>query len=208
MTSASLDEIEREVERARSRLAGDIARLRNPDTIDNAKHELMSRAVAYKDQALGRVRDEANGRAHSITEDIKQRISDHPTAAVLIGAGLAWHVMRHPPITTLLVGSGLFALFRPDLVEQTRDQLTAQLSDKVNETSAVVQERAREWTGRVSDLADQAGARISDTAEPALVAASNVDDAMRQRVEENPLLYALAAAAIGAAVGVTAKRRS
>src|SRR4051794_39803267 len=117
MTSASLDELEREVERARSRLAGDIARLRDPDTIDNAEHELMSRAVAYKDQALGRVRDEANGRAHSITEDIKQRISDHPTAAVLIGAGLAWHVMRHPPITTLLVGSGLFALFRPDLVE-------------------------------------------------------------------------------------------
>jgi len=205
MSSASLDQLEREVEQARARFAGDLARLRDPQTMDQAKTELISRARAYKDDAVERARDSVTERATGIVEDLKQRVSDNPTAAILIGAGIAWHLFQKPPITSLLIGSGLFALFRPDLVEEATTRIGGQLRSTVQETTAMVQTRAQEWTEQVSDMADQAGAQLSESAP--LNAAIHAEEVVRQRIEDNPLLYSLAAAAVGAAIGVGAKRR-
>jgi ElaB/YqjD/DUF883 family membrane-anchored ribosome-binding protein len=204
---ASLDQLERDVEQARARFANDLARLRDPQTLTQAKAEVVDKARAYKDEAIGEMRDGVASRAQSVMGDIQQRLVDNPTAAVLIGAGLAWHFFQKPPITTLLVGAGLFALFRPDVVEDLKHQVADAVQDRISDASEATQEQARNIADRVSNLADQANARMANSLQPVAEATSDLEDAVRSRVEENPLLYSLAAAAVGAAIGVTAKRR-
>lgn len=199
---ASLDQLEREVERARARFAEDLARLRDPQTQSQAKAEVVGKARAYKDEAV----EGAGGRAQGFVDDMRQRLSNNPTAAVLIGAGLAWHFYKKPPITPLLVGAGLFALFKPEMVEDLKHQVSDTVQDRLTSASETTQERARDVAERVTALADQANARMSDAMAPVASATSDLEEAVRERVEENPLLYSLAAAAVGAAIGVTAKR--
>ena len=207
MASATLDQLERDVERARARFEEDLARLRDPQTLRDARTELVDRARSAKDDVLGQAKDGATSRAQGIVDDLKQKLSDNPTAAVLIGAGVAWQLFKNPPITSLLIGSGLFALVRPEVVDDLSNRVTQQVQTRLADVAHATQERAAAVGERVSELADQAGARVSDTLQPAAETAADAEDILRQRVEESPLLYTLAAAAVGAAIGVTAKRR-
>ena len=116
-------------------------------------------------------------------------------------------MFKNPPITSLLIGSGLFALFRPEVVDDLSNRVTHEVQTRLADVAQATQERAAAVGERVSELADQAGARVSDTLQPAAETAADAEDILRQRVEESPLLYTLAAAAVGAAIGVTAKRR-
>jgi ElaB/YqjD/DUF883 family membrane-anchored ribosome-binding protein len=207
MASATLDQLESEVERARARFADDLARLRDPVTMQLAKTEMLDRARAFKDDAVDQATAGVTSRTQELVEDLKQKLSDNPTAAVLIGAGIAWHLFKNPPITSLLVGSGLFALFRPDVVDALSNRVSEEVQTRIASVTQATQETASDLTERVGDIADQAGARMSETLQPADEAAHDFEDVVRQRVEESPLLYSLAAAAVGAAIGVTARRR-
>ena len=206
MASATLDQLERDVERARARFTADLVRLRDPMTQQQAKAEMMDRARGFKDEVLDQAQHSATERVQGLVGELKQKLSDNPTAAVLIGAGLAWQLFKNPPITSLLVGTGLFALFRPDVVDDLSNRVSAQVQSTVSNAAQATQETAASLTSHVSELADQAGAHISDTLQPAVDTALDVEEIVRQRVEESPLLYSLAAVAVGAAIGVTAKR--
>ena len=50
MTDADLDLLERDVEAARGRLAGDVARLRHPATLSSFRSDVMDRAGSFKDE--------------------------------------------------------------------------------------------------------------------------------------------------------------
>src|SRR5205807_2610581 len=69
----------------------------------------------------GALKQEAKSGLQSVIEDVKGRAAANPAAALAIGAGLAWRLVRHPPIATALIGAGLVSLFRTPPVQASDD---------------------------------------------------------------------------------------
>ena len=185
----SIDELERDVEQARARVAADIALLRAPETYEAAKNRITNTAFGYRDQ----LRDQATGYGDGMIETLKAKAAANPLAVVAIGAGIAWRLYRHPPVTTVLVGLGLASLLRTDpdddsmhprrLMEsasekamELKDRAAAQVAELRENAVGALEERVHEWTG--SDGAYEGGGRpvrpsvssSGDGAQPAFAA--------------------------------------
>ena len=100
--------LEAEAEAARQRLARTLDKLADPATHEAMKDEVMARVTGYKDRLIGGAR----GTGQSYADDLKARAMNNPAAVALIGAGIAYRLYRHPPVTTLLVGAGVAMLAR------------------------------------------------------------------------------------------------
>jgi vacuolar-type H+-ATPase subunit H len=100
--------LERQVEESRQRLASTLDKLADPATHQAMKDEVMARVTGYKDQLLGGAR----GTGQTYADDLKARAMNNPAAVALIGAGIAYRLYRHPPVTTLLLGAGVALLMR------------------------------------------------------------------------------------------------
>src|SRR3954451_1094482 len=112
MSNLSLDQLEREVEAARAKLANDLSTLRSPATAAEFTDTLKQEAMDAKDMILGNAKSSVQSSIESMVEGLKARAAANPAAALAIGAGVAWRLARHPPIATALVGTGLLSLFR------------------------------------------------------------------------------------------------
>ena len=75
--------LEDEVAAARTKLAGDLAILRSPHTYRKFTADLKS---------------DAQSAVKSLVEEVKARAASNPAAALAIGAGLGWRLIKHPPI--------------------------------------------------------------------------------------------------------------
>src|SRR5690242_3981361 len=99
-----LNTLERDVEQARAKFAADLARVRSPTTFAKFKEDLLAQARGTKDELLERTSQAARDTTQRVLEDIKDRALANPLGALAIGAGLAWRLARHPPISTVLIG--------------------------------------------------------------------------------------------------------
>lgn len=178
MSDAELDGLELDVAEARGRLAHDLKRLRAPSTVQHFKDDL----VAYKDELVGQAVASGKDKVRGIVDDLKQRAIANPAAALSIGAGIGWHLLRRPPITSALIGLGLFSLFRTPPAPPGADART-NLLEQANAAARYAGEIGQELRGRIShavesgiDQAREAGtvavARASDAAERAYAGAS------------------------------------
>jgi hypothetical protein len=142
--------LEREVEQARAKLADDLAVLRSPQTIGDG------------------LRFEARSFFQRILDDLKARAAANPSAALAIGAGIGWRLVKHPPIASALIGAGLLSLWRtPPVHVNEEDSLTTaqerfgkQLSEalgtaKVYATDTIgsAKEKASEYAQSVQEKA-------------------------------------------------------
>jgi hypothetical protein len=141
MSQDDLDTLERDVEAARNRVASDVARLRKPAIVEDFKSDVTSKALSLKDELIQKASDTASGTAQRVWSDLKDRARANPGAVFAIGAGLAWHLARHPPITTVLVGLGLTSLMRTDPASGESPMVT-----RATELAGTVQETVREWS--------------------------------------------------------------
>ncbi len=114
-----LRRLEREAEAARARLHETIAEIKDPRTIDNAKLEMKHRAEEVKDQIVDYIKgakDNAleSGRAqgNEFSRKLQRTAIENPLSVALIGAGIGWHLYKKPPITTALIGAGLWQLMK------------------------------------------------------------------------------------------------
>ena len=114
MTDARLDQLEAEVAAARRRVSDDLEKLRAAAGLSDLTHDVAGQLAGAKDQAIETARSAAAQAVTGVIDDIKERVAANPAAALVIGAGLAWRLYRHPPVTSLLVGAGLLALLRTD----------------------------------------------------------------------------------------------
>ena len=230
--AASLDQLEREVEHARAQFASDIAQLRDPGAIAAAKEELLTQALGYKDEALGRARNTASAAAQNFFADLRLRVEQNPTAALVIGAGLAWRLFRHPPIASLLVAAGVASLVntkRPisgsptptsDAILSARDAAVdraSRIASSVQTASREVQDqtnRARQKVAQTASLlsaqtaatADQAISQSAAASAEAIDYAADAAERTRRQVRENPAYFGVAALAVGAALGLAMNR--
>jgi hypothetical protein len=107
---SEVDALERDVEVARARLVNHVAQLKAPP-ISGVKDELVADATEYKDEVIDSAKQKVTDAIDGFVSDIKRRAADNPVAVAAIGAGIAWKLWQKPPITTLLVGAGVAALF-------------------------------------------------------------------------------------------------
>lgn len=176
MTELSLQEHEREVEQARTKLAGDLAILRSPETLSAFTNDLQHEAKSA-----------AQSTVNGLFEDLKAKAAANPAAALAIGAGVAWRLIHNPPIASVLVGVGLFSLWRtnarrppsgvqPDYLKQGKQRLKEQggellskatevagdmlVSTKAADLTDAAKDKAAQWSNHVGEAVGEVGSRV------------------------------------------------
>jgi hypothetical protein len=138
----NLTNLEREVEQARAKFANDLALLRSPQPYREFGRDLKSEARTVGQRML---------------DDLKARAAANPTAALAIGAGIAWKFLRDPPIATALIGAGVLSLWRtePALIDDEDYLGTAQ--ERFGEQASQAADRIKDYASKtVSAAADKA----------------------------------------------------
>ena len=161
MSEAELNVLERDVEQARARFAGDLARMRSPATLSNFQDDVWARASETKDDLVEKAKEAATDGVQRLVSDLKEKAAANPAAALAIGAGLAWRLVHRPPIASLLVGIGLFSLWRTTPSEgEGPVPRAADLAGQVKET---LQEWSAGATENLTQIADKASAAAEET---------------------------------------------
>lgn len=136
--------LELEVEEARAKLANDLAVLRSPQT--------------YRQFTAG-LKSEAQSVFERILDELKARAAANPSAALAIGAGIGWRLLKHPPIATALIGAGLLSLWRttPVRVDEKDYLTTAQqrFGEQVSEAVETIKDYAAETVGSAQEKASE-----------------------------------------------------
>jgi len=225
-----LANLERDVELARARLAGNLSTLVSTDTYSEFKED---------------VKDEARSAIAKILENLKARAAANPAAAVAIGAGLTWRLLQRPPITATLIGAGLISLLRTtpissnghferdyfsegkerlkeqvgDLVDNAKDQAAGVahvVGEHVSEFAESASEKAQKWSGdaatgakeQVTSLSRQAFRAADDGLQSLSEASSAVRTKLNQPDVRDNLLLGVAGVAVVAALGIAYQRRN
>ncbi len=206
MSSGNLGTLERDVERARAKLADDLARLRSPQMRDGFRDDLVQEAMDVKDAAVEKVTQAAGDGIQRVVEDIKARAIANPAAAAAIAGGIAWRLVKRPPIASLMIGLGAWSLWRTQPasdydVKKAGDAATAMLhrvgswkeqtaetvSHLANEAGGIAEQVASSVKGAAEQMALSANGaveKVKDTAtrvaDTAGSAASRVNEAITQ----------------------------
>jgi predicted nucleic acid-binding Zn-ribbon protein len=183
LSSAEIHRLEREVEAARARLAADLSKLRSPATSSEFTRTLQQEAWGARDSLVEQAKSATLSTLQGLVDDLKAKAAANPAATLAIGTGLAWRLLRHPPIATALIGAGLFGLLRAtparisgngasDYLAHAGQRLKQQASD----LAGGVRDRAEEVASNVADQAKAAAGTLQEqTAEFAAAAKEQVE---------------------------------
>ena len=114
----NLQQLEMEVEASRAKLASELATLASPQTLSGFKNDIKHEVLQAKDAMIESTKSAVTSGVQQLVDDLKARALANPTAAVAIGAGIAWRLFQRPPVATALIGVGLYSLWR---TEPSRD---------------------------------------------------------------------------------------
>ncbi len=192
MIEPGLNELEHEVRAARAKLATNLSILRSPDTAAEFTETLKLEALDAKDALLGKAKASVQSSLESLIEDVKGRAAANPAATLAIAAGLAWRLMRHPPIATAWIGAGLLSLFRtsappmngrssPDHLAHAR----ARLGEQAGEAAEIAKEQTAVWAdataAKASEAAGKIKERVQELSAQTAAAASNLAQDTKQQ---------------------------
>jgi hypothetical protein len=209
MPAKTLRQFEGDVEMARAKLTDSLATLRSPDTISTFADDLKKEALETKDALVDQAKTAAQSKVTELVEDLKAKAAANPAAALAIGAGLAWHFLRHPPIASALVGFGVFSLWRtnashpvgshrPDYLESGKQRLKEQAGealskvkglaiqgqDVVSATTADLTGTARDtvqrWAADIREAADDVGTSLTNSAPSIAPSGEGIGDFTRK----------------------------
>ncbi len=175
----SVDELERDVEQARARVAADIALIRSPETYESAKNGLMSSVFGYRDEITDKARAHATSFSDGLIESLKAKASANPLAVAAIGAGIAWRLYKHPPVMTVLVGLGLASLLRTDPNDDSMHP--RRLMEVATDKALEYKDRA---VAQVQELRESAIGAIGEKVHDAAVVAEGAYEGAKERALE------------------------
>jgi hypothetical protein len=175
----NLSLLELQVEEARAKLASDLAILRSPQTYREFGEELKSDAKSAVQRAI---------------DDVKARAAANPSAALAIGAGLAWRLVKHPPIATALIGAGVLSLWRTtparinedDYLKTAQQRLGEQVSDAAETVKDYAAEQVVAGREKVSAYAETARERVQEVAASAAEQAAETLEQARDAATHIP----------------------
>lgn len=188
MSEHSLHLLEQDVESARAKLIGDLSRLRSPAAYAEFTAELKEEVVDAKDVLVEKAKAGVRSTFEEYVETLKAKAAANPTAALAIGAGIAWRLFQRPPIATALIGAGLVSLLRTppahtngqtgDYLQHAKERLKEQASDfagRVKEEAGTVVDTVTDKASEFADVAKERLGQLGDqTLETAQRAASDV----------------------------------
>jgi hypothetical protein len=236
-TTPDLDQLERDLQETRERLARDLDRLRSTETISGFKADLLAQVSETKDDLVGKAKASVTAGAQDVWDEVKARAAANPAAALALGAGLAWRLLQRPPIASALVGLGLINLWRTnpqnpapgadlaarsaELFKTARGKAEVAGADlharteQIRSAASEFMESTAEVAGDALESSQNAIKTIRRRGEEMIpVAADSARAAMDRMVEISPsvkerdqILLGAAALALAAAVGVAAQRR-
>ena len=216
MPYTELDRLEGDIRDARRRLKSDLEILRAPETFSSFKEEVLDEARQSRDGIVANVKEAATDRAAA-----------NPVAVGAIAAGVAWRILRKPPITTMLVGYGLISLWRTkpgqpapgaetvyraaDMAIEAKEQVEqwgSEARDAIVRASDVVvpvTETVQAWSAELGEAVSQA-----TTPAQSLVASGSqsLQHIVMDKQERDKILLGAAAAALTAALGLACLRRA
>jgi ElaB/YqjD/DUF883 family membrane-anchored ribosome-binding protein len=218
--SAELDLLERDVVQARRRVHDDLANLRRPG-VANLKRDLSAGA----DNVLTDIKDRLSANpvaTLAIGAGIAwQLVRRPPIASLLVGYGVISLIRtdpRHPSplsgyaIQALETGSALAERAKSVAGDvqsaaaerlQAAQETAAQTADTLRSTASQWSDRAAEAASNASDALAQGAATVRERAPQYVQAAQNA----AQR-DKDTYLLGFAAAALAAAIGISAQRRA
>jgi hypothetical protein len=166
MSEPSLQELERDVEAARARLAGDLATLRSPSTFSEFTADLKAEALGTKDALVDKAKSSVQSSIQGVIDDLKGKALANPAAVLAIGAGLAWRLIKRPPVASVLVGAGLYSLLRtpPDAPESPYVTRASEMAGTLREQATHYGERAGELAATARERLHDVSATAQDTA--------------------------------------------
>jgi hypothetical protein len=165
-------------------------------------------------------------------DDVKARAAANPTAVLAISAGIAWRLLKDPPIATALIGAGVLGLWRTKPInvaggdylssaqqrfrEQVGDALET-VKDYASEAAVAAQEKAADYAqaaGKtVQGLAASAAEETVEGIESARAAAAALPEeaqlghTLADANLRDQLLLGAAGVAVAAALGLAYQRR-
>ena len=188
MGGASLYDREIEVEQSRAKLTQDLAVLCSAKTFSAFTDDLKKEAFDTRD---------------ALWEKIKARAASNPAAVIAIGTGLAWRIFQRPPISSALIGVGLFSLWkttprmaydaegrRLDYIQHSKESLKEQ-AEQAFAAAANVADKAQEaatakgtevWESakvKMQEWQEGAGRVVDDTTAKLKSSGENVLDKVR-----------------------------
>ena len=153
MNDVDIHRLEREVEAARAKLVTDLSRLRSPAAYDNF-------AQSAKSMLVDKVKASTRSAWQGMVENMKAKAAENPAATLAISAGLAWRLLRHPPIATALIGAGLFSLLRTPSARI----IGSENGDYVSHAKERLKQQASHLAGEVVDRASDIATELKDDA--------------------------------------------
>jgi hypothetical protein len=227
MPHPELDRLEGDVRDARRRLKSDLEVLRAPETFSSFKEDVIGEARQSRDDIVANVKEAATNRADSLIADIKERAEANPLAVGAIAAGVAWRILRKPPITTMLVGYGLISLWRTkpgqpapgaetvyraaDMAIEAKEQVEqwgSEAGDVIARATDVVVPAVTETVQRWRADASQSVSQATTTVQSLVASGSqSLEHIVMDKQERDKVLLGAAAVALTAALGLTCLRR-
>ena len=195
MGEPSLQELERDVEAARAKLGRNLSTLSSPNTYSQFSDTLKDEAVSLKDAVIDKAKTSVQSAVEAFVDDLKAKAAANPTAALAIGAGIAWRLIQRPPVATVLVGAGLFSLLKTDATHSKGRtnadyvaEATGRLQEQASDFAADVTERAGRVydaaADRASELASTVTDRVGEATSSAAAQITGVASAATERLQE------------------------
>ena len=138
-----------------------------------------------KDELVDQAKESARGTAQRVLDDLKDKAVANPAAALAIGAGLAWRLVRHPPIASLLVGVGMVSLLRTSASKSKQPYMGLYDEDaRAGSNDGSIAARASELAGSARDRLQDWGAEAGETARETAVQLTDKAAAMAGRASD------------------------
>jgi hypothetical protein len=187
-----LTTMEGEIEIVRARLAGRLARLRQPETLEAAKHDALAQANGYKAEAAARIKRAAVDKAQDFLHAARLRAERNPAAAAAVVAGAVCRATKSKSIGSMIIVAGLSSLARTstnglgsqtpttDAVLGARDAALA----NVRRASAAVEDAGRNIQTTALSTSDRAAVAVHDAGEQLSAAAAQAGTQATRLVAE------------------------
>jgi ElaB/YqjD/DUF883 family membrane-anchored ribosome-binding protein len=194
----SPEEIEREIERTRSRMSRNIDELGDRLSPGNLKEEAKS---AIKDAAQGAVSN-VGEQARRTSSRLVEVIRDNPLPVIAVGAGVTWLLTQRSKSDVSGDRMARYAYTGPERRQshglggkRRMGSTMSGVKDSVSEAAGGVAERA-------SEFKDRAEERMDDWGNEARWQSRRLKTNLEHAAEENPLALAVGAAVVGLALGL------
>jgi ElaB/YqjD/DUF883 family membrane-anchored ribosome-binding protein len=192
----SPEEIEREIERTRSRMSRNIDELGDRLSPGNLKEEAKS---AIKDAAQGAVSN-VGEQARRTSSRLVEVIRENPLPVIAVGAGVTWLLTQRSRSDVSGDRMARYAYTGPERrqghgIKNRVGNMVSGVKDSVSEAAGGVAERA-------GDIREQAGERMGDWGNQARWQSQRIKTNLEHAAEENPLALAVGAAVLGLALGL------